>query len=293
MSAEMLLYIGLLLGAGIFAGLAGGLFGIGGGIIMVPVLFIMFGAMGVPEAAQLQLAIGTSLAVIIVTSARALATHHKLGAVDWPIWRRWVPWIALGAGGAGFIARYLPTQILLTVFTLGALFIGYNRLTGKQVTASPDGRAQDGVEEPASELASDRAAKKQKITMQFAPILGTLTGLFSSLLGLGGGVAGVLVMSWSGRPMHRAVATASGFGLGVAIPGVIGFAIAGQGVAGLPWASIGYVSVPAFCVPAMVTAITAPIGARLAHRVSAQLLSRGFGVYVLIMAIFMVIEAIS
>ncbi|MFQ5562741.1 MAG: sulfite exporter TauE/SafE family protein [Parvularculaceae bacterium] len=247
------------LAAGFAAGFAGGLFGIGGGIVTVPALYAVFTALGAGEDPSLKAAIGTSLSIIIVTSLRALMTHHAAGHVDLKLLRAWAPWIAAGAAAGGLASKAVPAEFLSIVFAGGAFYVAFHRLFGR-------GRSGRG-------FASDLTEKSVHIPV------GLGTGLFSSLMGLGGGAVGVLVMTWSGRSIHRAIATASGFGMAVAIPGATGFIIAGFGHADLPPGSFGFVNLPAFIVMAAMTAIAAPLGARLAHRVEGALLSKLFGAY--------------
>ena len=250
-----------MLAAGFAAGFAGGLFGIGGGIVIVPVLYAVFSAFSVSAEASLKTAIGTSLAVIIVTSLRSLAAHHLSGQVDARILRAWAPWIAVGATFGGIGARHAPEELLAVIFAGGALYVGWRRLFPKTM-----------VEEGTRHDLTDR-----RIHIP----LGIGTGLFSSLMGLGGGAVGVMVMTWAGRSIHQAVATAAGFGVAVAVPGAAGFVISGFGFAGLPPLSIGFVNIPAFFALALMSAIAAPIGAALAHRTNGDVLSKLFGVYVL------------
>lgn len=264
-ASNLALIIGML-AAGFAAGFAGGLFGIGGGVITVPVLYAIFQAIGVNDDASLKTAIGTSLGVIIVTSLRALAAHHKEGHVDMTVLRSWAPWIAIGAGAGGLVARWVPVELLTVIFAGGALYIAWRRLL------------------------PSRGAKGRRDLMQrgFRRPLGAATGFFSSLLGLGGGAFGVMVMTASGRGIHQAVATAAGFGVAVALPGVLAFIWSGRAEVGLPPGSLGYFNAVAFVTMALTAAIAAPLGARLAHRTDGLLLSRLFGVYVLVAAIGLV-----
>lgn len=250
-----------LLIAGFASGFAGGLFGIGGGVVTVPALYAVYAAMGIAPGPALKSAIGTSLAVIIVTSLRALATHHRAGHVDGRILRAWAPWIALGAAAGGLLARHVPGELLTVIFAGGALYIGWRRLFGKKGHAGADAR--------------DLTDKRIHIPV------GVGTGLFSSLMGLGGGAVGVMVMTWAGRSIHQAVATASGFGVAVAAPGALGFIISGWGHDDLPPYSAGFVNLPAFVALAFASAVAAPIGAALAHRVKGDLLSTLFALYIL------------
>jgi uncharacterized membrane protein YfcA len=273
LSGHALLFLGVL-AAGLAAGFAGGLFGIGGGVITVPVLYSVFALLGVQAGTALKTAIGTSLAVIIVTSVRSLAAHRGSGKVDAALLRVWSPWIALGAGAGGLGARWVPAELLAIVFAGGAIYIAWRRLTGRGTIA------------PARER--NLATSPMRIPLGFG------TGLFSSLMGLGGGAMGVMVMTAAGRSMHEAVATASGFGVAVAAPGAAGFLLAGLAVhEGLPTGSIGYINLPAFIVMAIMAALAAPFGARLAHRVRGIILSRLFGAYVGLAAIGLLWEVFT
>ncbi len=252
-----------MLAAGCVTGFAAGLFGIGGGIITVPVLYAVFHALNVGEDPSLKTAIGTSLAVILVTSVRSLSEHHRAGHVDRAILVGWGPWIAAGAAMGGAVARWVPVEALAAVFVVGAFYIAIRRLFVK-----PDKAPSD----------IDLHAAYLKIPV------GAGAGVFSALMGLGGGAVGVMVMTLAGRPMHQAIATSAGFGLAVAVPGVAGFILSGWGAPGLPPASLGFVNAPAFAAVALTAGVTAPAGARLAHRLNAALLSRIFAIYVLVAA---------
>lgn len=264
--ASNLFLIISMLAAGFAAGFAGGLFGVGGGVITVPVLYAIFQSVGVDDDVSLKTAIGTSLGVIIITSFRALGAHRKAGHVDMSVLKAWAPWIAVGAGAGGLSARWVPVEALTVIFAAGALYIAWSRMV------------------------PNRRAKKQADLMkrQVRGPLGAATGFFSSLLGLGAGAFGVMVMTAAGRPIHQAVATAAGFGVAVALPGVLAFVWSGWAAAGLPQGSLGYFNIVAFLAMAVTAGIAAPLGARLAHRTNGVLLSRLFGVYVLIAAIGLV-----
>lgn len=258
--ADHSLLIAGVLVAGFFAGFAGGLFGIGGGIITVPALYAVFQSLGVGEAASLKTAIGTSLSVIVVSSLRSLMTHHRAGHVDGEILRAWGPWIALGSAVGGLTAKWASAEILTVIFVGGAFYIGWRRIAG------------------------GRKAKAGRVNLHGKLLtrgVGFGTGVFSSLMGLGGGAVGVMVMTLGGRTMHQAIATAAGFGVAVAVPGVSSFIFSGWAVEGLPEGSLGYVNIPAFAVMALMAGVAAPLGAKLAHRLDAVLLSRVFGLYIL------------
>ena len=270
--AEHYTLVALVFAAGFAAGFAGGLFGIGGGIITVPALYAVFRTFDVADDPSLKTAIGTSLGVIIITSARSLMTHHSAGHVDFALLRAWALWIAVGAAAGGILARWTPVELLTIVFAGGALFVAWRRLSPRRRKTAPDHHLHNPLVK--------------------VPV-GIGTGLFSSLMGLGGGALGVLVMTASGRAIHQAVATAAGFGIAVALPGVAGFIYSGGGVEGLPAGSIGYFNTPSFAAMAIMAAVAAPLGARLAHRTHGDLLSKLFGVYVGLAAIGLVIDVFA
>ncbi len=271
MNPELIWFaVGLML-AGLAAGFVGGLFGIGGGIVIVPALYFVFTALGVDEAIRMHVAIGTSLSTIIATSWRSLAAHAKAGAVDFAVLRSWTPWISLGALIGAGVAGFANTEVLLVVFGGGLLLIA-----GQMGLANPNWRLF--AELPGGAMR--------------ALIAGGL-GLLSAMMGIGGGAIGVSVMTLCGRPIHQAVATASGFGAAIAIPAVIGYAVMGWARDGLPPWSLGFVNVPGFVFLAMLTTITAPIGARLAHRLPQLTLKRAFAVMLAVIALNMLREAFA
>lgn len=267
MSVEAVL---LLMASGAFAGLLGGLFGIGGGVVVVPALYAVFGAMGVADAERIKLAVGTSLATIIVTSARSLAGHARSGRVDWAVLRVWGPFIAGGSLAGAALARVIAADVLTLVFAVGILVIAVQRLVWGR------GEARAGATLP-------------PVPVQAA--LGAGTGLLSALMGIGGGVIGVLLLTTFGRAVHVAIATAAGFGLVIAVPGAIGFMLAGQGAA-VPPGSVGYVNLAGFAAVAALSALTAPLGAKLAHKLPATLLSRAFAGYLAVTGVLLLREAL-
>jgi uncharacterized membrane protein YfcA len=266
---NILLLFAALAGAGLVAGLIGGLFGVGGGIVLVPALYHLFSALGVGEDVRAHAAIATSLSTIIVTSWRSLSTHAKAGAVDFALLKHWSVWIALGAVIGAFTAGQVDTQALLAVCGAGLLLIAANMAFGRDewrvAHAMPDGGA--------------RVA------------LGGAIGALSAMMGIGGGAFGVTLMTLCGRAMHQAVATASGFGAAIAVPAVVMNIITGWGRAGLAPLSLGFVNVPGFVIVACLTAIAAPVGARLAHRLDRVMLKRTFAIFLALTAANMLWEA--
>ncbi|MEE4661958.1 MAG: sulfite exporter TauE/SafE family protein [Halieaceae bacterium] len=256
-----------LLLAGAVAGLTSGLFGVGGGFVVVPVLLLVSSLFGEPGPHDLRVAIGTSLATIVVTSLRSVQAHHRRGAVDFGILRGWAPWLLLGVLGGLMIAGRANTDTLLLLFATGVLLYAFYFLRPEFVV-----RREKHFALP---VGLGRAA------------LGSGLAGFSALLGIGGGAPFVVTMVVCGRPVHEAVATAAGVGCLIALPGTIGFMLLGLGESGLPPGSLGYVNVPAFAAIAAASAVTAPLGARWAHALSALHLRRAFGLYLLVISAFM------
>lgn len=270
MSLELLTFLIGLATAGLLAGFVGGLFGIGGGIVLTPALYFVLTALGVDEAVRMHIAVGTSLSTIISTSWRSLSTHMKSGAVDVSVLKSWTPWIVLGAVIGAAIAGVVSAEALMVVFGGGLLLVA----------------VQMGLTSPSWRVWSDlpRGAARAGVASSI--------GALSALMGIGGGAFGATVMTLCGRPIHQAVATASGFGAAIAIPGTLGYIISGWGQDGLPPWSLGYVSVPGFVLLALLTAITAPIGARLAHRLPQMALKRALAVLLVVIALNMLREAL-
>ena len=250
--------VSVLMAAGLFAGFVAGLFGIGGGFVVVPALLVVFSYFGVDSEVVTHVAIGTSLATIIVTSLRSMYAHHKRGAVDFKIIRDWAPWLVVGVGMGIVLAQYMDGRSLKWIFAIGVFLMGIHFIMPvlKNVQVSDEMPKGFG-----------RAS------------LASFLGGFSALLGIGGGTIAVLTMTMCGRPIHQAVATAAGFGVIIAVPGAFGFALLGYNEANLPYGSFGYVNVIAVVAITAMTFITAPLGARAAHSLNAAALKRVFGVY--------------
>lgn len=256
--------------AGIFAGLTAGLFGIGGGAVIVPVLYFLFESIGYPETAM-HVAVSTSLATIILTSARSVMSHHKLGAVEWKIIRTWAPWIVggaiLGMAASGTVNGRALTAIFGSMAFVLAAQLFFGRPTWRLAPEMPTGRL--------------RAA------------LGSGIGALSALMGIGGGTFGVSVMTMCGRPIHKAVATGAGFGIAIGLPSAIVAIFVGWGREGLPPFSLGHVNLVAFALISACTVTMAPIGARLAHKLDAQLLRRLFAILLTLVSIRMLWKVFS
>jgi len=259
----------LLLALGAFAGVLAGLLGVGGGIILVPAFFYVFSALGFDSPELMQVCLGTSLATIIVTSLRSVAAHSKKNAVAWPILRGWGIGIAIGATVGVLVATSLRSEVLQAIFGVLVIVVG-----GYMTLARESWRL--GPEMPRGVLRA---------------VLSPMIGFLSVLMGIGGGSFGVPTMTLFGVPIHRAVATAAGFGVIIAVPSVIGFLLVDVAVA--PPFTVGAVNFLAFGLVVAMTMITAPWGAALAHKMDAKRLKRVFGVFLLLIAFNMLRKALG
>ncbi|MEM9668111.1 MAG: sulfite exporter TauE/SafE family protein [Pseudomonadota bacterium] len=262
--------IASLTAAGLFAGLVAGLFGIGGGAVIVPVLFFLFDSLGYSDRAM-HVAVGTSLATIIATSLRSVAAHHRRGAVDWDVLKGWGPSIMAGAVIGMGLSAFMTGGGLTLLFGIVALVISLQFFFGR-----PDWRLFE-----------------EMTTGPLRLVLGSVMGALSALMGIGGGTFGVTLMTVSGRPIHQAVGTAAGFGVAIGLPGAIAAVFAGWGRSGLPPGSVGHVNLIAFVLIACLTVTMAPLGARLAHSLDGVQLRRWFGVLLAIVAVRMIWTTIS
>ena len=245
----------LLIGVGLFSGVISGLLGVGSGIVIVPALYHVFSYLGIDPSIRMHLAVGTSLATIIPTAIRSVRSHHKRGAVDMQLMRQWA--VPLGIGvllGTG-LAVFAKGRELTLVFATVALIVAV-----QMTVVRHDWKLRETV--PGGFLGA-------------LPPVGI--GAFSAMMGIGGGTLAVPTLSMLGVPIHRAVATASGFGLIISIPGTIGFVIAGWGnpLLPLPW-YLGYVSLLGFVVLVPATLLSVPWGVALAHWLKPQPLRWAF-----------------
>ena len=268
--SELIALVAALAAAGLVGGLIAGLFGVGGGTVLVPALFYAFEALGVGGEGNLHTAIGTSLLTIVATSWRSLAAHRSHAAVDEAVLKGWTPWVALGG---------LVGAALAGITSMGGLAIVY----GVCLTLVA---AQMGL------LPERMTLRRDLPTGWGRRIIGGLIGMLSALMGVGGGSFGGMTMTLCGRPIHQAVATASGFGVAIGAAAALGFVVFGWDAAGRPPFSLGYVNFPAGLILGSITVLTAPFGARLAHRMSRTLLRKTFAVYLLATAASVLIKAL-
>jgi len=255
--AGLTLFAAGLVLAGLFSGVIAGLLGVGGGIVIVPVLYHFFSVLGIDESVRMPLAVGTSLATIIPASIRSNATHRKKGAVDDALLRSWLLPVVGGVIAGSLVARIIGGHGLTLVFATLALVVAAYMAFGKEAwrlgTALPQGLGR-------------------------IAIAGSI-GFFSTLMGIGGGTFGVPTMTLFGMPVHRAVGTSSGLGLIIGIPGTLGFILSGWDVAHRPPFSLGYVNLMGLALIVPATWLSVPWGVDLAHRLSRKALSRAFAVF--------------
>jgi uncharacterized membrane protein YfcA len=259
---EELIWLALaLVAAGVVSGVLAGLFGVGGGAVMVPVLFEIFGVIGVPDDIRMHLAIGTSLAVIIPTSIRSFRGHYARGAVDMAALRIWAVPVVLGVLLGSGVAAFVPSDFLKGVFAVVGSLIAVKMLSGKQNWR----------------IADDLPGKPVMVGY------GLGIGVLSAWMGIGGGSFGNLVYALYNRPVHQGVATSSGLGVLISIPGMLGYIAAGWPAMDLlPPMSLGYVSIIGALLLAPVSVLVAPVGVKLAHGFSRRQLEVALGSFLLL-----------
>jgi uncharacterized membrane protein YfcA len=267
---ELLLLGAAVLAAGLAGGLIAGLFGVGGGTVLVPALFYAFAVLGLGGESNLHVAIGTSLLTIVATSWRSLGAHRAHGAVDEQVLKTWTPWVAGGALVGAAIAGMTSMEGLAIVYGVCLILVA----------------AQMGL------LPETVTLRKDLPTGWGRRGLGGGIGLLSAMMGIGGGSFGGMLMTLCGRPIHQAVATASGFGIAIGAAATLGFIVFGLGAEGRPPLSLGYVNVPAAIAMGLLTTVVAPYGARLAHRLNKRVLRKAFAIYLLLTAISVVVKAL-
>ncbi|MBT8103338.1 MAG: sulfite exporter TauE/SafE family protein [Gammaproteobacteria bacterium] len=250
----------IMLVTGCVAGVFAGLFGIGGGIVIVPVLEAALGFLGVDAAIRMHVAVATSLATIIPTSISSARAHHQRKSVDVDIVKRWAVFVLLGALLGAWIASQVHSRVLAMVFATLALLV-----------------AMKMVFLPETRNLTEDIPRGPLVT-----VIPTAIGVFSSMMGIGGGTFSVMTLTLFNEPIHRAVGTAALFGLVISLPATIGFVITGWGDVRLPPGSLGYVSLVGFACIAPTTVLAAPLGARIAHAFSAKRLSMLFGAFLVI-----------
>jgi uncharacterized protein len=261
--AELLWLAAAIAVAGVATGIFAGLFGIGGGAIIVPVLFEVFRILEVPEAVRMQLCVGTSLAIIVPTAIRSYLAHRAKGYVISEVTRAWAAPAVLGVAAGSLVAAYAPAGVSKIAFVVVACIVATKLLAGRAswvLAAQLPGRA-------------------------LMRLYGFIIGLASSLMGVSGGSLSNMVMTLYAQPIHRAVGTSAALGVPITIAGTIGYVLAGLPYqAQLPPLSVGFVSLVGVALMAPISSFVAPIGARLAHRLPKRQLEVALGVFLLLVA---------
>lgn len=268
-TVELLLMLLMLLLIGAFAGVIAGLLGVGGGIILVPAFFFAFEFLGYGSVYLMQICLATSLATIVITSIRSVQLHNSKGAVNWQILREWFIGIGFGAIIGVFLASSLSSTILMIIFGVLGFVVGLYLTFGKD-------HWRLGQVMPTG------------LTKR---ILSVILGFMSVLMGIGGGSFGVPLMTLFNIPIHRAIATASGFGVIIALPSVVGFLFLNIPSEFKPPFTIGSVNLIAFIVVILMTFLTTPLGVRAAHAMNPKPLKRLFAIFIIIMALNMLRKA--
>lgn len=256
---------------GAIAGILAGLLGVGGGIVIVPVLIIVAELFNISEDVAMLVVVGTSLATIIPTSISSARAHHRKGAIDLDILKSWTPAIFIGALLGGLASKVLGANGLTIIFGAVALLVAVNLAIPRTITL----------------------AANPPTTAVGRSALGLPIGFTSALMGIGGGTLSVPIMTMLSVPVHRAVATASVFGLAIALPAVLGFIWSGWGVAQRPPGSLGYVNIPAAILIFSASVLTAPFGAKLAHSLPPARLKLAFAAFLFISGARMLWRALT
>jgi uncharacterized membrane protein YfcA len=260
-----------LVAAGVGAGLMAGLLGVGGGIVMVPVMATVFQLAGIPDQLIMHIAVATSLAVIVPTGFASPRSHAKKGAVSRDLLVLWAPFMVAASFLGGITAGLYSAQMLRIIFGVMAFFIAINSVV------------------PVQKMLMSGLANSPTTHRASAGFIGYV----SALMGIGGGSLSVPTMSVLGTPVHTAVGTSSALGVFIALPAAIGFVISGWSTVDLPPFSLGYLSIPTMAVLALGAIVFAPVGAMIAHKLSAVMLKRVLAVYLLIVGTRMILKALA
>ena len=248
---------GILVATGCIAGVLAGLLGVGGGIVVVPVLYSMLGLLDIDTSVRMHVAVGTSLASIVLTSLISARAHHRRGAVDTALLKSWGGWIFAGAIMGTLVAGSVRGEVLSAIFAAVAICVALY-----MVLTPPSFRLRDGLPKGI-----------------FGWLSGFTIGGTSAMMGIGGGTLCVPYFNAFGFPVHRAVGTAAAIGLVIAPPAALGFIITGWGIEALPEASVGHVNLLGLILIAPFTTLTAPLGVKLAHFLSPRALKFAFAFF--------------
>lgn len=252
---------------GLLAGLLAGLLGVGGGLVIVPLLIFCLVKQGVQDEVIMHLALGTSLASITFTSISSFIAHHRRGAVDWSIVKNITPGIILGTLTGTIFASMLSTEFLQIFFCIFLYTVATQMVANRKPKPSRDLPGSVGITS-----------------------VGGVIGITSSLVGIGGGSLSVPFMLWCNVAAHKAIGTSAAIGFPIALTGTFGYIANNLGVTGLPLYSLGYVYLPALLFTVCFSVLTAPLGAKLAHTLPVEKLKRIFAIFLYVVATKMVWE---
>jgi uncharacterized membrane protein YfcA len=257
-----ILWIAAYLALGAFAGVFAGMLGIGGGLVLVPALALMFAAQAqFPAGEILHVALGTSMASIIFTAIASIRTHHRHGAIRWDVVKTITPGILVGTGLGTLVAASVPTRPLAVFFTFFVCLVAVQMAMNLKPKATRELPGSGGIAG-----------------------VGLGIGVLSSLVAIGGGSLTVPFLTWCNVRIQHAIGTSAAVGLPIAMGGTAGYVFNGWGMAGLPAGSLGYVYLPALAILVAATMVTAPVGARLAHRLPVATLKRIFAGLLILLA---------
>lgn len=261
----LILFAAGLLGTGAVAGLLAGLLGVGGGIVIVPVLFNIFPLLGIAPEVQMHLAVGTSLATIIPTSIVSARAHYRRGGVDPDLLKSWAPVVFAGAAVAGYFGGKADGAVLTGIFAVIALVVAANMVLRKENMVVADALPTGPVRW----------------------LMGFLIGAFSVVMGIGGGTLSVPLLTAFNYPIRRAVGTAAAIGLIIALPGTVTFILGGLNEPALPPGSLGYANLIGFALIVPTTMLLAPVGARIAHTINPSALRMAFAFFLFLTSLRM------
>ena len=262
---QLLPLLAIAITAGVFGGILAGLLGVGGGIVIVPALYLALSTAGMDSAITMQVAVGTSLATIVFTSLSSGYGHFKRGAIDMNLLKLWAPSLLVGVVIGALLGGYVSGLILVAVFATVAALVAIDMIFRKT------------KDEP-----TPRSFAKPVWAM-----LGVVTGGLSAMMGIGGGTIGVPLLNFLGYDIRRAVGTSAAIGFVIGLPGAVVYALTGLGAEGLPPFSLGYVNFAAAAIIIPLTSSFAHVGVKLAHSIPRRALRFAFGIFLMITSLRM------
>ncbi|MFG6500481.1 sulfite exporter TauE/SafE family protein [Sulfitobacter sp. 1A13191] len=265
---QLLPLLAIAVSAGVFGGILAGLLGVGGGIVIVPALYLALSTAGMDPAITMQVAVGTSLATIVFTSLSSGYGHFKRGAIDMDLLKLWAPSLLIGVVIGALLGGYVSGLILVGVFATVAALVALDMIFRK----TKDDPTPRGFAKP------------------IWAILGVVTGGLSAMMGIGGGTIGVPLLNFLGYDIRRAVGTSAAIGFIIGLPGAVVYALTGLGAEGLPPFSLGYVNLAAAAIIIPLTSSFAHVGVKLAHSIPRRALRFAFGIFLMVTSLRMFID---